>query len=239
MKQVLVLQHAAIEKPGIIADVLTSAGYSIQPVHPFDGQPVPQAVDDAQGIVIMGGPMGVYERDLYPYLQDELHLIEKALEARKPILGICLGSQLLAAALGAQVTRGRQKEIGWYPVRASGHAKVDPLLTGIEDPFVALHWHGDIFDLPRASVRLAYSEFTECQAFRYRENAYGFLFHMETTAEILGGMVTAFEDELRQESIDGSKIARAATEYLPKLQQTGRTVFERWAALLVSQQMAV
>jgi GMP synthase (glutamine-hydrolysing) len=232
MKRVLVVQHAATEEPGIIADALASAGCSIQPVLAFGGQPVPKTAEGAQGLVIMGGPMGVYERDRYPYLQDELHLIEKILKDSKPILGICLGSQLLAAALGAEVRRGRQKEIGWHSVHLTEQAKVDPLLAGIDQLFTALHWHGDVFDLPRGAVRLARSDLTDCQSFRYRTNAYGFLFHMETTAEILRGMVTAFGDELSQEGIDGSEVIQAASEYLPKLQQSGRTVFECWTTLL-------
>ena len=232
MKPVLVIQHARVEQPGIIGDALASAGYPVQPILPFDGQTIPQDTDEVQGLVIMGGPMGVYERDRYPYLQHELQLIEKVLEARKPILGICLGSQLLAAALGGEVRRGGQKELGWHRVSLSNESKLDRLLAGIARAFVALHWHGDVFALARGAINLASSDLTACQSFRYSENAYGFLFHMETTAEILRGLVTTFEHELRQEGIDGSQVIRAATEYLPKLQQTGRTVFARWAALL-------
>ncbi|HTV56379.1 MAG TPA: gamma-glutamyl-gamma-aminobutyrate hydrolase family protein [Terriglobia bacterium] len=237
MNRVLVIQHAGVEKPGLIADELASAGCNVQLVLAFDGQPVPQRPDDSDGLVVMGGPMGLYERDRYPFLQDEIHLIENALEEHKPILGICLGSQLLAAALRTEVKRGRQKEIGWHSVHFTEQARLDPLLTGIGQPVTALHWHGDIFEIPSGAVRLAYSELTECQAFRYRENAYGFLFHMELTAEILRGMVTTFADELRQEGIDGQEIIQAATEYMPKLQRTGRTVFHRWTALLGDRQM--
>jgi GMP synthase (glutamine-hydrolysing) len=232
MKQVLVLQHAGVETPGIIADVLVSQGYAIQHVLAFAGQPVPHAMREAQGVVIMGGPMGVYERDRYPFIEDELHLIGKALEEHKPILGVCLGSQLLAASLDAEVTRERQKEIGWHRVSLTEQAKEDALLKGTETTFMALHWHGDIFDLPHGALRLASSDLTECQAFRYGRNAYGFLFHMETTAEILVRMAGAFEAELVQQGIDGQAIINAGREHLPKLQQTGRIVFERWTRLL-------
>jgi GMP synthase (glutamine-hydrolysing) len=232
MKRVLLIQHAEVEKPGTIAEVITSAGYPIQPIRAFDGQPVPQAASDAQGLVIMGGPMGVYERDRYPFLREELHLIGNTLAEGKPILGICLGSQLVAAALGAEVKKGRFKEIGWYSVSPTEAATADALLAGIDHSFVALHWHGDVFDLPCGAVSLASSQLTECQAFRYQKNIYGFLFHIETTAEILRGMVATFADELRQEGMDGQAIMQGAGKYLPGLQRFGHAVFERWAALL-------
>lgn len=244
MKPVLVIQHAEVEKPGLISDELASAGYPIQPVLAFHGQSIPQNTEEFQGLVIMGGPMGIYERERYPYLRDELRLIQKTLEAQKPILGICLGSQLLAAALGAEVRRGKQKEIGWHQVSLTDEGQVDSVLGGLtglkgpgvtDQPFMALHWHGDVFDVPRGAVTLAFSELTACQAFRFRENAYGFLFHMEMTAEILQGMIETFAGELSQEGIDGQKIIQAATEYLPTLQKAGRAVFARWAALLGNQ----
>jgi GMP synthase (glutamine-hydrolysing) len=234
MKQVLVVQHAEVEEPGTIADVLSSAGYSIQPVLAFAGQPVPRNIKDSEGLVVMGGPMGVYERDRHPYLQDEMHLIENALGAGKPVLGICLGSQLLAAALGADIRRGRDKEIGWYPVMLTEEAKDDPLLAGVSQPFVALHWHGDVFDLPHGAVHLASSALTECQAFRYQDAAYGFLFHMEVDEGIIQGMVRIFVNELSEAALDGEEIAEGASKHLPQLRPIARTVFERWSKLLSS-----
>jgi GMP synthase (glutamine-hydrolysing) len=232
MRQVFLLQHNDVEKPGLIADVMASAGYSVRSLFAAQGQPVPQNIEDAQGLVIMGGPMGVYETDLHPYLRDELRLIEKALEKSKPILGVCLGSQLLAAALGSEVRKGKRKEIGWYSVTPTKEAEDDPLLAGINRAFLALHWHGDVFDLPHRAVRLASSALTTCQAFCYQESAYGFLFHMEAGQEIVEGMTRAFKDELSQAGIDGEEIARAASGHLPELRRIGRLVFERWSSLL-------
>jgi GMP synthase (glutamine-hydrolysing) len=231
-KRVVILQHAAVEKPGTIADVLTSAGYSIRPVRAFEGQPVPRNIKDSEGLVIMGGPMGVYERDRHPYFQDEMRLIENALEAGKPVLGICLGSQLLAAVLGADIRRGREKEIGWRPVMLTEDAKDDPLLARVSQPFVALHWHGDVFDLPQGTVHLASSAMTECQAFRYRDAAYGFMFHMEVDEGIVQGMARIFANELSEAGLKGEEIVEGASKHLPGLRQTGRTVFERWSKCL-------
>jgi GMP synthase (glutamine-hydrolysing) len=227
MSHIVVVQHAEVERPGIIADVLASQGNSVLTFH---APQLPQELEDAQGLIIMGGPMSVYEDGKYPFLRDELHLIEKALQEGKPVLGVCLGSQLLAAALGAAVKKG-QKEIGWYQVALTKNAMEDPLLAGVERSFMACHWHGDIFDLPHGALSLAASSRTECQAFRYGDSAYGFLFHMEVTHEILQAMVRTFADELRGAGIEGEEIVRGGHEYLPDLKRIGKAVFKRWAGL--------
>jgi GMP synthase (glutamine-hydrolysing) len=127
---------------------------------------------DAAGLIVMGGPMGVYEEARFPFLRRERNLIERALADRVPVLGICLGSQLLASALGAPVRKGLRKEIGWHPVYLEDAAGDDPLFRETPVEFDAFHWHGDVFDLPTGAVRLAHSSLTEYQAFRYGENAY-------------------------------------------------------------------
>ncbi|MGH9450617.1 MAG: type 1 glutamine amidotransferase [Terriglobia bacterium] len=232
MKQVIVLQHAECEMPGLIAEALERKGFLPQTVRTFAGGAPPKEVGDAAGLVIMGGPMGVYEYERYPFIRGEMRLIENALREDTPVLGVCLGSQLLASTLGASVRRGKQKEIGWHRVTLSESSQRDSLLSGLDQSFMACHWHGDIFDSPANSTALASSEMTACQAFRYGANAYGFLFHMETTPAVLRGMVATFADELKQEGLEGGEIVREAEEHLPGLQKIGRQVFERWAELL-------
>jgi len=227
----IVLQHVKFETPGIMANLLDSAGISTESIRTFENQPVPGKMGDAAGLIIMGGPMGVYEQGRYPFLRDEMRLIEQALQEEKPVLGICLGSQLLAATLGAVVTRGTNKEIGWHPVTLTESAADDRLWAGVEPSFVAFHWHGDIFELPRGAVSLASSDLTACQAFRYGQKAYGFLFHMEVTKEIIENMVKTFADELQETSIDGSDIIKRTKDYLSDLQKIGRVVFQRWVSL--------
>lgn len=229
---VLVIQHVRSETPGKIGAVLRAKGISTKVVRIFEGNKVPDELGEAAGLVIMGGPMGVYEQDRHPFLRQEIRLIEEALKREKPVLGICLGSQLLASALGARVTPGKQKEIGWYPIRLTEAAKTDPLWKGIAGSFNAYHWHGDIFEVPRGAVSLASSALTKCQAFSYRQNSYGFLFHMEVTGKIMRDMARRFADELRAVGLDGAAIIRGAKAHLPRLSRIGSEVFRRWAEFI-------
>jgi GMP synthase (glutamine-hydrolysing) len=227
---VLAIQHVRCETPGKIQEVLKQQGISTKIVRLFEGQTIPSNWVDIGGLVIMGGPMGVYEHDHYPFLRQEIRLIEEALKREKPVLGICLGSQLLASALGARVTPGKRKEIGWHPVRLTEAARTDPLWKGVAGSFTAYHWHGDIFELPRGAVSLARSALTKCQAFRYGRSAYGFLFHMEITEKVMRDMARTFADKLRAEGLDRAEIIRGANEHL--LKRIGGIVFSRWAGLI-------
>jgi GMP synthase (glutamine-hydrolysing) len=233
MSTVCVIQHVECETLGIIGDALKAEDITVRTIRTFERQPIPKKMSEATGLVIMGGPMGVYEQDRYPFLQQEIRLIQHALEEEKPVLGICLGSQLLAAALGAKVTKGKQKEIGWFPVTLTEAAKSDPLWAGVKPTFMAYHWHGDIFELPPGATSLASSELTEYQAFRYGSFAYGLLFHMEITERIIQDMVEGFRDELQAAGVDGNAIIGKASKYLPRLQRIGGFVFQRWVDLVV------
>ncbi|MFY9269587.1 MAG: gamma-glutamyl-gamma-aminobutyrate hydrolase family protein [Candidatus Manganitrophaceae bacterium] len=232
MAKVIVLQHVQCETPGSISDALASRGITAQYIRLFLGEEVPKGLEGASGLVVMGGPMGVYDRREYPFLSDEMKLIEQALQQNKPILGVCLGSQLLAAALGAEVVKGEKKEIGWHPISLTEQAATDPLFKGVVPSFTVYHWHGDIFPLPHGAVPLASSALTRYQAFRYREKAYGLLFHMEVTEGIIREMTSTFASELEEESIDPEEIAGKTKQYLPPLQEVGKTVFGRWAGLV-------
>jgi GMP synthase (glutamine-hydrolysing) len=229
---VTVLQHIDCETPGIIADCLHSAGVDIHCVRIFDGYPIPPNLDAQAGLIVMGGPMSVYDQGRFPFLLEEQRLIEKALKDDKPVLGVCLGSQLMAATLGAEVKRGRQKEIGWHALTLMPSAATDALWQALPLRFTAYHWHGDVYDLPQGAVGLAASELTPCQGFRYGEKAYGFLFHMEVTENIIRNMVTEFSGELDAENISAASITGTTRQYLPALQSIGSRVFGRWVKLL-------
>ena len=233
MPHVIVLQHVAPEGPGAIADALADRGIETRPVRIDQGQAVSSALDGAAGLVVMGGPMGVYEADRYPHLRSELRLIEAALRACVPIIGVCLGSQLLAAALGARVYPAPQKEIGWYDVRLRESARADRLWRGVAQTFTPLHWHGDVFDLPAGAVALAASALTEHQAFRYGANAYGLLFHLEMERRQIAAMVETFRDEVVGAGVAPETILADTAACQPRAKEVGAVVFERWAAAVL------
>ena len=231
MAKVYVLQHHAVENLGTIADALEGAALAWQYVRVDKDQPVPRDMKGAGGLIVMGGPMGVYQTERYPWLRDEMALINDAIARNIPVLGVCLGAQILAAALGAKVERNPNgKEIGWHPIRVAAAAKQDRLLCDLPESMTPFHWHGDIFELPAGAVSLASSEKTPCQAFRYGDKTWGFQFHFEVTSEAVGAMAEAFAKELDREKIAPDKMIARAVEFAPALEKIADQVFSRWAS---------
>ena len=171
------------EHIGTLAGALEKAAMRYRYLDLFRGDPVPQSAAGLQGLIVMGGPMGVYESDTYPFLRQEQALIRQAIAERLPVLGICLGSQLIAAELGARVYPGPRKEIGWFPAEVENPN--DLLTTALPHRFPAFHWHGDTFELPAGAARLFRSDLYENQGFRYGSNVYAIQFHFEVTAEMI------------------------------------------------------
>ncbi|HEU4738341.1 MAG TPA: type 1 glutamine amidotransferase [Solirubrobacterales bacterium] len=169
----LAVQHVPWEGPHRILDAC--GGLRVRTVKPLAGQPLP-AHEEVAGAVFMGGPMNVDEVERFPALAAEREWLAGAMERGMPVLGICLGAQLLARALGSEVRPGGVPEIGFAPVEIA--APDDPVIGGLAPRAEVLHWHGDVFDLPEGAQHLASSERTACQAFR-TGNAWGVLFHPE------------------------------------------------------------
>jgi GMP synthase-like glutamine amidotransferase len=195
----------------------------------FDGAPAPERIGEAAGLIFMGGPMSA--NDDLPYLRAELALIEQAAQAGVPILGVCLGSQLIAKALGARVYRNRVKEIGWYPVSWTPAAASDPLFAGLAAPETVFHWHGETFDLPPGAEWLARSEACAHQAFRVGANVYGLQFHLEVTPEMIADWVAQDQNCHDVRELDAPIDPHANA---PRLRELASLVFCRWADLLVN-----
>ena len=185
LKPWLVFRHVEIEDLGLIAPIMEAEEILYRYVDLFRGDPVPERLDKIGGIVLMGGPMGVYDEDRYPYLVAENRLVQEALDADLPILGVCLGSQLIAKAAGARVFKGPRREIGWLPIRLTAEGEKDPVMGALREAPVVLHWHGDTFDLPEGAVHLASSERYPHQAFRIGRRSYALQFHLEVDPRMI------------------------------------------------------
>ena len=185
MPKLLVCQHVAYEILGTLDPLLREGGFRIRYVN-FGRDP--HAKPDLEGygaLVVLGGPMNVDQFDRYPHLDTEVRLIHDAMARRVPVLGICLGAQLIAKALGARVRRNHVKEIGWYDLTLTPHGKDDPVLGHLGGTEKIFQWHGDTFDIPPGAVHLASSESCANQAFRYGDNVYGFQFHLEVDEAVV------------------------------------------------------
>jgi GMP synthase (glutamine-hydrolysing) len=159
-----------------------------------------------------------------------MRLIESAISERRPVLGVCLGAQLVAAALGARVSKGERREIGWRAVKLASAAQQDRLFRGVPESFVAMHWHGDVFDLPAGAVALASSDQTPLQAFRYGDNAWAIQFHIEVTRREVEAFVREFGADIEGTDTGASEILSRADQCTSALEPIAETVFSRWAS---------
>ncbi|HSB07740.1 MAG TPA: type 1 glutamine amidotransferase [Thermodesulfobacteriota bacterium] len=191
---VLIVKHVEVEGPGLIEDCLKKGNFPHQLLSLESDVHFPK-LDDLTHIVLLGGPMNVYEEDRYPFLKYEDLFIKEAIQRGKRILGICLGAQLIAKALGAKVYKAPVKEIGWYDLSLTEEGVRDPLFSPFPKTFPVFQWHGDTFDLPNAAKLIATSSPVQNQAFRYGENAYGLQFHIEVTEEMIQEWMKDYEKE--------------------------------------------
>jgi GMP synthase (glutamine-hydrolysing) len=218
----IVIQHEPREGPGSLTRLLP-AGTRI--VRAWE-EPVPQ---EPCALLLLGG--GMSANDDLPFLRAEKLLIQRCLGRDVPVLGLCLGSQLLAAALGGTVARAPQKEIGFYRVRMLPEARTDALWSAVPESFVAFHWHGDAFSLPEGAVPLAASTMTPLQAFRFGDRAWGAQFHPEMDLPLLRAFIETGAADLAEAGVEAEALLAAAPRELPRVAQIAELIFQRWLAL--------
>lgn len=192
----LIVKHVDIEGPGIIEARLREKRIPHQILNLESNEGFPK-LDDLTHVILLGGPMNVYEEDRYPFLKQEDLFIKEAIQRGKRILGICLGAQLIAKALSARVYKAPAKEIGWYDLSLTEEGVRDPLFSPFPKTFPVFQWHGDTFDLPNGAKLIATSSPVQNQAFRYGENAYGLQFHLEVTEEMIREWMKKYEEEFK------------------------------------------
>lgn len=189
------LQHVPFEGLASIEWWAANQNHSLSATRFYRNDPLP-AVNEIDWLIVMGGPMNIYEEDRYPWLTEEKRFIEQAIKQDKTIVGICLGAQLIADVLGAKVYQGQHREIGWFPIEMAEGAENTIVFDSLPQKLTVFHWHGDTFDLPEASTRLAYSEGCQNQAFVYKERVLGLQFHLESTKESVQQIINNCADEL-------------------------------------------
>ena len=179
MRKVLVFQHVANEILGTLNPALKQQGLRIRYVN-FERDPnATPSIDKYNGLIVLGGYMGVYEADQYTHIKTEMKLIEEALKKDVPVLGICLGAQILAHVLGSEVRKAPEKEMGWYDIELTTAGENAPLLSHFKKTEKIFQMHGDTFDIPKSCEHLATSKLCPAQAFSYGRKAYGLQFHLE------------------------------------------------------------
>ena len=202
------LQHVPFEGLGSMEAVLKEKGHQLSSTHLYAKQTFP-SVNDIDWLIVMGGPMGIYEEDVYPWLSAEKKFIRDAIDSGKIVLGICLGAQLIADVLGARVYKNTDREIGWFDIIRSEEANATILSKAIPERVEVFHWHGDTFDIPKGAIPVAESEACKNQGFIMDDRVLAFQFHLETTAESAKSLIDNCGDEL-----DGSSYVQSKNEIL-------------------------
>ena len=226
IKKCLAVRHVAFEDLGLLGPLVAARGYGVRyhdaGIQPFDAETL--LAPDL--LIVLGGPIGVYERDSYPFIADEVAAIAVRLEADKPMLGICLGAQMMAAALGARVAPGPVKEIGWAPLTLTADGQKSVLAPLGATP--VLHWHGDNCELPTGCTRLASTPHCPVQAFARTPSQLALQFHLETEPARFESWLVGHTVELGKAGVDPRQLRTQARTVGPATRELGQKVLAAW-----------
>ncbi len=224
MQNAVAIRHVSFEDAGILGDVLAERGIGLRYLEAGIDDLAP--AKDADLLLVLGGPIGIYEIKRYPFLKNELATIEAAVKQGTPVAGICLGCQALAAVLAARVYPGKQKELGWDQLTLTEEGKTSPL--GVLEGVHILNWHGDTFDLPAGATRLASTDITPNQAFAYGPNVLALQFHVELPARDLERWLIGHTGELASSNVDLGAMRAETARLAPAANDAGKRLFNAW-----------
>jgi GMP synthase (glutamine-hydrolysing) len=224
MQNVVAIRHVAFEDAGTLESVLKHRGLGLRYLEA--GVDDLNPAKDADLLVVLGGPIGIYEVDRYPFLKQELATIEAAVKKGIPVIGICLGCQALAAVLASRVYPGKQKELGWDEMTLTKEGKASPL--GAIEGIRVLNWHGDTFDLPTGATRLASTAITPNQAFTYGPKILALQFHVELPQRDLEKWLIGHTVELANSKVDLGKLRAETARYAPAANEASQRLFTDW-----------
>jgi GMP synthase (glutamine-hydrolysing) len=224
MQNAVAIRHVSFEDAGILGDVLAARGIGLRYLEAGIDDLTP--AKDADLLLVLGGPIGIYEFDRYPFLKHELATIEAAVKQGTPVAGICLGCQALAAVLAARVYPGKQKELGWDVLTLTEEGKASPL--GVLEGVHILNWHGDTFDLPAGATRLASTDLTPNQAFAYGPDVLALQFHVELPARDLERWLIGHTGELASSKVDLGAMRAETARLAPAANDAGKRLFNAW-----------
>jgi GMP synthase (glutamine-hydrolysing) len=228
IRSALALRHVAHEDLGLLAQVLPDVGFAVSYRDTQRDDLNDPTIAAADLLIVLGGPFGVYETETYPFLVREIGILERRLALGRPTLGICLGAQLMAKALGARVFPGPVKEVGWGRIDLTAAGRASALKPLSDDGAVVLHWHGDTFDLPEGAIRLASNANYQNQAFSYDERALALQFHLEADGAALENWYSGNAGDLEAVQMPADALRAQTMRISQAVRMRGAKIFAAW-----------